>query len=281
MRGIASQVIVSSLLSSEPKVGELSETTLFSFASVWIFASWDCRRLHTGNTPISSAIRMTSTTSTLTRMYRCHPCPSTLVITRKVDRMFLFNRNKLCHWLIKNLATWATWKCGIYWRSWNDDGNICWMLRRSLLRHTWLSISFKVQCVVRRRIGILKLGFGSTSLKGMTSVFLPLERSEPTTWEVTSAWVQKHNLSTMLSKQAANDSFSNSKALTLNSNRSIRSFNASISAHCLLTRQKNLSCSLLTYVSLARLLSAMASAYALTLARSFFIWFCSRSRWSP
>ena len=85
------------------------------------------------------------------------------------------------------------------------------------------------------------------SKRGMMSVFLQLERSEPTTWEVTSTRVQKHSLSTMLSKRANNDSFSNSKALTLNSDHSIRSFNASILAHCLLTRRKNLSCSLSTY----------------------------------
>ena len=135
--------------------------------------------------------------------------------------------------------------------------------------------------MVQRLIGILELRFGLVNLEGMTSVFLQLERSEPTTWEVTSAQVQKHNLLTMLSKQADNDSFSSSKALALSSDRSIRSFKASISACCRLTRQKNLSCSLLTYTSLTRLLSAIASAYALTSARSFFIWVCSRSRRSP
>ena len=56
------------------------------------------------------------------------------------------------------------------------------------------------------------------------------EISGPTTWEVTSARVQKHSLSTMLSRRADNDSFSSSNALTLNSDRSIRSFKASISA---------------------------------------------------
>ena len=81
------------------------------------------------------------------------------------------------------------------------------------------------------------------------SVFLKLERSEPTTWEVTSAWVQKHNLSTMLSKQADNNLFSNSNTLALNSDHSIQSFNASMLAHCLLSRWKNLSCSLLMYTS--------------------------------
>ena len=115
----------------------------------------------------------------------------------------------------------------------------------------------------------------------MTSVFLQLESSEPTTWEVTSARVQKHNLSTMLSKRADNDLFSSSKALALNSNRSIRSFKALMSARCQLTQWKNLSCSLSTYVSLAWLLSTIASAYALTSAKSFFIWFCSHSNLSP
>ena len=85
MRGIASRFVVSSLLPGESKLGEPSKTTLFSLASVWILASWDCRRLHTSNTPIPSAIRTTSTTSTLTRTYRCHPCTLTLVIARNCN----------------------------------------------------------------------------------------------------------------------------------------------------------------------------------------------------
>ena len=166
-------------------------------------------------------------------------------------------------------------------RSWNNNWNICWTFWRSLLRNTWFSIGLEIRHMVQRLIGVLEFQLSSIDLKGMMSVFLQSERSEPTTWEVTSAQVQKHNLSTMLSKQADNDSFSNSKALALNSDHSIHSFNTSISARCLLTRWKNLSCSLLTQASLARLLSIIASAYTLTLARSFFIWFCSRSKRSP
>ena len=184
------------------------------------------------NTPISSVIRMTSTTSTLTGTYHCHPCPSTLVVTGKANWMLLLDRNKLGHWFVKNLATWATWECGANRQSWNHNWDISRVLRCGLLRHAWLGIGFKVQHMVRRLIGILKLGLGSINLGRMMSVFLQLESSEPTTWEVTSTRVQKHNLSTMLSKQADNDSFSNSKALTLNSDRSIRSFKASMSACC-------------------------------------------------
>ena len=193
-----------------------------------------------GNTPSAP------TSSMLTRMYRCHPCASTLVITRKGDGMFLFYRNKFCHWLVKNLATGTTWECGVDWRSWDHDWNICWTFQSGLLRNTWLSISLKVRCMIQRFIGVLKLGLSSVNLRGMMSVFHQLKRLEPTTWEVTSTRVQKHSLSTMLSKRADNDSFSNSKALALNSDRSIRSFNTSISACCLLTHQKNLSCSLST-----------------------------------
>ena len=189
--------------------------------------------------------------------------------------------NQLGHWLVQNLTTRTTWERGIDGRTQNHNWNIGRMLQRSLLRHTRLSICFEVRRMIRRFIGILELGLGSINLGRMTSEFLPLEISEPTTWEVTSARVQKHNLSTMLSKHADNDSFSNSSALALNSDRSIRSFKASMSAHCQLTRRKNLSCSLSTYASLAQLLSAIASAYALTSAKSFFIWFCSRSRRSP
>ena len=185
------------------------------------------------------------------------------------------------HWLVKDLTTRTTWECGINGWSWNNDWNICWAFWRSLLRDAWLSISFKVRHVIQRFIGVFKLRFGSINLGRMTSVFLWLESSEPTTWEVTSTRVQKHNLSTMLSKQADNDSFSNSKALALNSDRSIHSFKASMLARCRLTQRKNLSCSLLTYASLARLLSTIASAYALTSAKSFFIWFCSCSNLSP
>ena len=209
--------------------------------------------------------------SALASTYRCHPCALTLVVTRNHNGMIFLYGNELCYWLVKDLAPRTTRECCVNWRSRNNDRNVCWTLQSGLLRHAWLGISLEIQRMVRRLISILELGLGSIDLRGMTSVFLQLERSEPTTWEVTSAQVQKHNLSTMLSKQANKDSFSNSKALALNSDHSIRSFNTTISAHCLLTCRKNLSCSLSAYASLAQLLSAMASAYALTLARSFFI----------
>ena len=144
MRGIASRFVVSSLLSGKSKLGESSETTLFLLTSVWILVSWDYRRLHTSNTPISSAIRTTSMTSALTRMYRCHPCTLTLVIARNRDGMLLFNRNKLGHWLVKDPATRTTWEQGINGQTWNNDWNIRWVFWRSLLRDAQLSICFKV-----------------------------------------------------------------------------------------------------------------------------------------
>ena len=178
---------------------------------------------------------MTPTTSTLTGMYQSHPRPSTLIITRKTNRMFLFYGNKFGHWLVKDLAAWTTGKCGIDRWSWNYDWNISRALWHGLFRHARLSICFKVRRMIRRFIGVLKLGLGSINLGRMTSEFLPLEISEPTTWEVTSARVQKHSLSTMLSKRANNDLFSDSSALALNSDCSIRSFKASMSARCQLT----------------------------------------------
>ena len=101
------------------------------------------------------------------------------------------------------------------------------------------------------------------------------------TWEVTSTQVQKHSLSAMLFIWADSDLFSNSNALALNSDCSACSFNALISFCCLFSQQKNLSCSLSTYASCARLLSAIASVYAFTSAKSFFIWDCSCSKQSP
>ena len=83
--------------------------------------------------------------------------------------------------------------------------------------------------------------------KGRHQRFLSPEISEPTTWEVTSARVQKHSLSTMLSRQADNDSFSNSNALALSSDRSICSFKASILAHCVIVT--------VAYATIARLFS--------------------------
>ena len=152
------------------------------------------------DTPISSAIRMASTTSALTRTYHCHPHASTLIVTRKRNRMFFLHKNELHHWLIQDLTTQTTWECGIDWQSWDHDQNICWTFWSGLLRNTWLGISLKVRHVIQRFISVLQLGLGSIDLGGMTSVFLQTERSEPTTWEVTSTQVQKHNLSTMLSK---------------------------------------------------------------------------------
>ena len=84
------------------------------------------------------------------------------------------------------------------------------MLQSNLLGHAWFGIGLKVRSMIQRLVGVFKLGLGLINLGGMTSVFLQMERSEPTTWEVTSARVQKHNLSTMLSKRADNDSFSSS-----------------------------------------------------------------------
>ena len=138
--------------------------------------------------------------------------------------MILFYGDKFSHWLVKDLTAWATRKCGVDRQTQNHNRDVSRALRRSLLRHTWLSIRFEVQCVVRRLVSIFKLGLGSINLGRMTSEFLPLEISEPTTWEVTSARVQKHSLSTMLSKRADNDLFSNSNALALNSDHSMCSF---------------------------------------------------------
>ena len=197
MRGIASRFVVSSLLSSEAELGEPPETTLFSLASVWIFVSWDCRGLHASNAPISSAIRMTSITSALTGTYHCHPRTPTLVIARNCDGMFLFYGNEFSHWLVKNLTTWTTGKGSVNRWSQNHDWDIGRMFCRRLLRNAWFSIRFKVRRMVRRLFGIFEFGLGSIDLGRMTSEFLSLEISEPTTWEVTSAWVQKHNLSTI------------------------------------------------------------------------------------
>ena len=169
MRGIASRLVVSSLLFSKSELGESPEMTLFSFASVWIFASWDYRRLHTSNAPISSAIRMTSTTSTLTGTYRSHPRPSTLVVTRKASRMLLFYGNQFGHRLVQDLTTWATWERGVDRRTWNHNRNIGGALWRCLLGNAWLGIRFEVRRVVRRLISIFELGFGSVNLKRMTS----------------------------------------------------------------------------------------------------------------
>ena len=104
MRGIASRLVVSSLLSSNPKLGKLPKMTLLLLALIWILASWDCGRLHTSDTPVSSAIRTTSTISALTGTHRCHPCTLTLVVMRKGDWMFLFDGDQFSHQLVKDLA---------------------------------------------------------------------------------------------------------------------------------------------------------------------------------
>ena len=96
------------------------------------------------NTPISLAIRMTSTTSTLTGTHHCHSRTPTLIVTRERDGMFLFYGNKFCYWLIKNLATRTTRKRGVNWRSRNHNRNVGWMFRSSLLGNTWLGIGLKV-----------------------------------------------------------------------------------------------------------------------------------------
>ena len=110
--------------------------------------------------------------STLTRMHHCHPHTSTLIATRKCDRMILFNGDKLCHWFVQSLATRTTGKSCIDWWCWNHNGNICWTLQGSLLGYTWISISLEVQRMIRRLIGILEFGLGLINLKGAVSVFL-------------------------------------------------------------------------------------------------------------
>ena len=42
-------------------------------------------------------------------------------------------------------------------------------VRCGLFRHAWFSISLEVRRMVRRLVGVLKLGFGSIDLKRMTS----------------------------------------------------------------------------------------------------------------
>ena len=80
--------------------------------------------------------------------------------------MILLDRDELGHWFIENLAARTTRECGVNWRSGNHNRNVCRALRRGLFRHARLGISLKVRRMVRRLIGILKLGFGSVDLKG-------------------------------------------------------------------------------------------------------------------
>ena len=108
---------------------------------------------------------MASMTSMLTGTYCCHPCTSTLVIVRKINRMLLFNGNQFRHWLIKNLTTRATREGSIDWWCWNHDRNIRWMFQSGLLRNTQFSISLEVQRMIRRLLGILKLGLRSINLE--------------------------------------------------------------------------------------------------------------------
>ena len=150
------------------------------------------------------------------------------------DRMILFDRDWLSHQFVEHFAARTRWEGGINQWYRNHDRNIHWTFWSGLLWNTWLGISLEVQRMVRRLISVLRLRLSSINLAGMTSVFLQLERSEPTTQEVTSARVQKYNLSTMLSKRANSDLFSNSNTLALNSDCSIRSFRVLISTCCLL-----------------------------------------------
>ena len=181
MRGIASRLVVSSLLSGKSKLGELSEMTLFSLALVWILASWDCRRLHTSNTPISLAIRMTPTTSTLTGTYRSHPRPSTLIVTRKADRMFLLYGNQLGNRIVKNLTAWAARKRSVNRWSWHHDGNVGRALWRGLFGNTWLGVCFKIQGMVRRLVSVLEFGLGPVNLERTASEisFIKKFQSQP------------------------------------------------------------------------------------------------------
>ena len=151
-------------VSGKSELGESPKATLLSLASVWVFASWDCRRLHTSNTPVSLAIRTTSTTSALTGTYCCHPCPLTLVVTRKANRMLLFYGNQFGYRLVKDFAPWATRKGGVYRRSRNHNRHVGRTLQCGLLRCTRLSVRFKVRRMIRRFIGVLELGFGLVNL---------------------------------------------------------------------------------------------------------------------
>ena len=118
---------------------------------------------------MTPATRTASTTSTLTGTHRCHPRPSTLVVTRKANRMFLFNGNQLSHRLVKNLATRTTRERGINRRSWHHNWDVGRALRRSLLRNAQLGIRLKVRGMIRRLVGILEFGLGPVDLERMAS----------------------------------------------------------------------------------------------------------------
>ena len=129
------------------------------------------------NAPISLAIRTTSMTSTLTGTYRSHPCPSTLVITREANRMLLFYGNELGHWLVEDLATRTTGESGINRRSRHHNWDVGRALRCGLLGNTWLGIRLEVRRMIRRFIGVLKLGLGSVNLEKMTSEISSIRNS--------------------------------------------------------------------------------------------------------
>ena len=143
--------------------------TLFSLTVVWVLTSWDCGGLHTSDTPITSAIRTTPTTSTLTGTYRSHPCSSTLIVMRKANRMLLFYRNEFSYRFIENLTTWATREGGVYRRSGNHNGNVGRTLRHGLFRHARLSVCLEVRRMVRRLVSVFKLGFGPVNLERTVS----------------------------------------------------------------------------------------------------------------
>ena len=176
MRGIASRLVISSLLPSKPKLGKSLEITLLLLTSVWILVSWDWGRLHTSNTPVSSAIGMATMTSTLTGTYCCHPHPLTLIITRKYNRMIFFNQHPCRHQFIENLTSGATRKGCVNWWCWDHNGNICWTFQSSFFRNTWFRVGLEVQGVVQQFISIFKLQFSTVKLKD--SISLSLNRQE-------------------------------------------------------------------------------------------------------
>ena len=133
--------------------------------------SWDYRRLHTSDTPISSAIRMAAMMSMLTGMHRCHPHTPTLIVTRKRNWVILFDGDKFRHWFIQSLTTRTTQEhCVDRWYG-NHNGNICWTFWSSLLRNTRLSVSLEIRRVIQRLVGIFKLRFSLVNLREVNLVF--------------------------------------------------------------------------------------------------------------
>ena len=119
--------------------------------------SWDCGRLHTSSTPISLVIRTASTMSTLTGMYHCHPCTSTLIVVREHNGMVLFNQHQRSYQFVENLTTGTTWKGSINWQCWYHNRNIGWALRNWLLWNAQLSIRLKIRGVIQGFISVLEL----------------------------------------------------------------------------------------------------------------------------